>query len=286
MRVRWFAMTFALSIFFALAIPHPALGEDRGTGHFRLGEHGVKLRHAIAVRKEARGDPGDDQIYVYLSDQALDAAKVAAAFDPDDGVGEQYRDRVGGYVRLCIAADGSECGLYYRRNEHSDSFNSAGYGTLTLDKISSDRIAGRWVLAEPEDFFDKTYDFDLRFDAAIHAPPGDALAAGGGEPGAAYRAYAEAIAKGDIAALRRTLGDSAAWRLPEDDTERVKETLKDLRDEQPMNPTVIRGRRFGDDAVLWVRGVDRDDIAREGRVRMRRDNSVWMVLEQDLDSVD
>jgi hypothetical protein len=286
MRIRWFAVSVALSSVFALTMPHPALGEDRGTGHFRFGQQGVTLRHAIAVRKEARGDPSEDQIYVYLSDQPLDAAMVAAAFDPDDGVSEQYRERIGGYVRLCIAADGSECGLYYRRNEPSDSFNSGGYGTLTLDKNNSDRIAGRWVLVEPEDFFDKTYDFDLRFDAAIHAPPGDALAAGGGEPGTAYRAYADAVAKGDTAALRRILGDSAAWRLPEDDTERVKETLKDLRDEQPVNPTVIRGRRSGDDAVLWVRGVDRDDIAREGRVRMRRDNGVWVVLEQDLGSVD
>ena len=42
----------------------------------------------------------------------------------------------------------------------------------------------------------------------------------------------------------------------------------------------------GDQAVLWVEGVDRDDIRQRGRVLMRRDGDQWVFAEADLDSVE
>jgi hypothetical protein len=66
----------------------------------------------------------------------------------------------------------------------------------------------------------------------------------------------------------------------------VRETLKDLRDGQPLDPEILRGRRDGDSVVLWIRGVDRDEIPREGRVRMTRKGNAWVIGEHDLDSVD
>lgn len=275
--------TLALAALIAFA-PTQSRAADTGSGHFRMGGSSVKLKHAVAVRYEKHLDPTDDQVFVFLSDHPLDPAIVATAFDPDDGARESYGDRSGGYVRVCLTPDGGECGLYYTRNDPSDSFNSSGYGDLSIAAQSRDRIAGRWTLDEPEDFFGKTYDFDLRFDAAIHTPPGTPLPAGGGDAGVAYRAYAAAVAKGDIVALRDFLGDGAEWRLRDNDGERVKETLKALRDEQPLAPDVLRGRRHSDTVVLWVRGTDRDDIARAGRVRMSWKDGRWSVGEQDLDT--
>lgn len=259
---------------------------DNGSGHFRKGEHGVDVRHAIAVLRERSLDPAEDEILVYLSDQPLDAMKAAATFDPDDSVREQYSDRSGGYVQVCITADGGECGLFYLHRDPGDSFNISGYGELKLDTQTRDRIAGRWSLREPEDFFGETYDYDLRFDVAIVTPPGASLPAGGGGPGKAYRAYADAVAKGDLAALRRMLGESARWRMPEGDDNRSKDTLKELRNEQPLQPDILRGRSDGNQAVLWVEGVDRDDIRQRGRVLMRRDGDQWVFAEADLDSVE
>ena len=257
---------------------------DTGRGHFRMGDDRVAFRHAIAVRHESHVDPAEDALFVFLSDRPLDPATVAAAFDPDDGAHESYGEHSGGFVRLCIGPDGHECGLFYRRFAPGDSFNSAGYGELTLTTHDTDRIAGRWVLDEPEDFFGKTYDFDLRFDAAIHAPPGTPLPAGGGDAGAAYRTYADAVKTGNVRTLRGFLGDGAEWRLPDNDPDRIKETLKDLRDAQPLAPDILRGRRSGDTVVLWIRGTDRDDITREGRVRMLWKEGRWVVGEQDLDT--
>lgn len=277
---------FALLALTLFGLTGTAVAADSGSGHFRMGDSSVQVRHAIAVRRERHIDPAEDEVFVYVSDRPLDAAKAAAAFDPDDSVNEQYGERSGGYVRICITPDGGECGMYYRRRDPDDSFNTSGYGKLNLDARTAQRIAGRWLLAEPEDFFGKAYDYDLRFDAAIAQPPGTPLPAGGGDAGTAYRAYAAAVAKGDIVALRALMGEDARWRLPDDDDDRVKETLKDLRDEQPQQPTIVRGRIHGDEAVLWVEGVDRDEIKREGRVRMLREGRGWRVGEQDLDSVE
>ncbi len=277
-----FAM-LALALFGSIGPSHAA---DTGSGHFRMADNGLKVEHVIAVRREEHLDPAEDNIFIYLSDHPLDAAKVAAAFDPDDAASEQLGERSGGTIRLCLTPDGGECGLHYRRRDPDDSFNTSGYGELKLDTQTNARIAGRWVLTGPEDFFGKTYDFDLRFDAAIAQPPGTPLPAGGDAAGTAYRAYAAAVAKGDIVALRASMGEDARWRLPHNDEERMKETLKDLRDEQPQRPKILRGRLNSDEAILWVEGVDRDDIKRRGRVRMVREWDAWRVDERDLESVE
>jgi hypothetical protein len=264
----------------------PARAADNGSGHFRMGEDRATFSHAVAVRNEHHLDPAEDEIYVFLSDRPLDPAILLDAFGPDDGASDSYGERAGAFLRICIAPDGHECGLYLQRVGGGGSFNTSGSGELVLSAHDRTRIAGRWQLAEPEDFFDKTYDFDLRFDAAVHHPPGNALPAGGGDAGAAYRRYADAVAKGDLAALRPFLGDNAAWRLPDDDRDRARETLKDLRDGQPLAPEILRGRRHDNTVVLWIRGTDRDDITREGRVRMRRRGDAWTVEEHDLETVE
>ncbi|MBP6748332.1 MAG: hypothetical protein KA144_01725 [Xanthomonadaceae bacterium] len=275
-----FAQALTLCALFAAA---QVAAEDRGSGYFRKGAQRLDLRYAVAVREEPTANAADDRVLIFLSDRPLDADAMAAAFDPQEVVlRDRDAERSGGYVRVCVTTDGQECGLYYDRDAPSDSLNSSGYGTLTLNARTAQRIAGRWTLSEPEEFFGETYEFDLDFDVAIRAAPGRALPTDGGEAGAAYRAYAAAVATGDLPVLRRFLGENADWRLPQDDADRAKETLKSLRDEQPLKPEILRGRIDGDEAVLWVRGTDRDDIAREGRVRMRRASGVWTLAEQSL----
>ena len=83
----------------------------------------------------------------------LEAAAIAAAFDPSRAADGQLGDRAAGYVRVCIDPDGGECGLYFSRNNPSASFNTSGYGALTLEPAQPGRVAGRWVLAKPDDFF-------------------------------------------------------------------------------------------------------------------------------------
>ena len=262
-----------------------ASATDRGSGHFRKGEMRLEVKHVIAVANEE--DDGGDRTFVYLSDIPLDAKKIAAAFRASTAAEEQMGDGSAGYVRICIDAEGGECGLYFSHNQPNASFNSSGYGVFKLATAPAGRIAGRWTLAEPGDFFGETYDFDLVFDVAVTPPPGTPLAAGGGEPGKAYRAWTAAVAKGDLPVLRALVGgDYNGWRLNSEDQGNVKEALKDLRDGTPLQARILRGRIDGDSAVLWVEGKDRDDILRRGRVSMQRVEGAWRYMEADLDSVE
>ena len=256
---------------------------DRGSGHFRKGETRIDLKHVIAV---ANDEDDGARTFVYLSDIPLDLRKIAAAFQASSAAEAQLGDGSAGYVRICIDGEGGECGLYFSHNKPNASFNSAGYGAFKLEPAAAGRIAGRWVLAEPDDFFGETYDFDLVFDVAVTPPPGTPLAADGGEPGKAYRAWTAAVAKGDLPVLRALVGgDYNGWRLNSEDQGNVKEALKDLRDGTPLQARILRGRIDGDSAVLWVEGKDRDDILRRGRVQMQRVEGVWRYVEADLDSV-
>ena len=256
---------------------------DRGSGHFRKGETRIDLKHVIAV---ANDEDDGARTFVYLSDIPLDVRKIAAAFQASSAAEAQLGDGSAGYVRICIDGEGGECGLYFSHNKPNASFNSAGYGAFKLEPAAAGRIAGRWVLADPGDFFGETYDFDLVFDVAVTPPPGKPLAADGGEPGKAYRAWTAAVAKGDLPVLRALVGgDYNGWRLNSEDQGNVKEALKDLRDGTPLQARILRGRIDGDSAVLWVEGKDRDDILRRGRVQMQRVEGVWRYVEADLDSV-
>ena len=267
-----------------LCVAFTSHAADRGSGHFRKGEVRLEVKYAIAVANEE--DDGGDRTFVYLSDVPLDAAKIAGAFHASSAAEAQMGDGSAGYVRVCIDAEGGECGLYFSHNKPTASFNSSGYGEFKLQAAPAGRVAGRWVLAEPDDFFGETYDFDLVFDAAVAPPPGKPLPADGGEPGKAYRAWTAAVAKGDLPVLRTLVGgDYNGWRIKSDDQDDVKAALKDLRDGTPVEAKVLSGRIDGDNAVLWVEGKDRDDILRRGRVLLQRDGGGWRYMEADLSNV-
>lgn len=145
------------------------------SGYFRMGDVRLDVRHAIAVVDEESESGEGDNTFVFLSAAPLDAAKVAAAFDPMDAVREQ--DPEGGYIRVCVDAEGGDCGLFFS----PEGFNSGGYGESSLEHNDARRVAGRFVLAEPEDFMGEAYQFDLRFDTAITPLPGTPLPPGGGD---------------------------------------------------------------------------------------------------------
>jgi hypothetical protein len=274
------------SLLLALCVAGTA-ASAAGTGgaYFRYDKTRLEIKHAYAVVKEERSGP--NQLYLFLTSDPLDAKKVADAFDPGSEVNEQTNGKAGGYVRICVMPDGKECGLYFSHNEPSESFNMSGSGEFKLAKQTAATVEGRWQMTKPDDFFGKTYDFDMPFSATITAAtPGTPLPADGGAPGKAYAAYLAALAKGDLPALRKMLGESARWQLPEDDEQSARQGLKDLRDGKPVAVKILSAIQRGDRAVLKVEGVDRDDIKRAGRVLMVKDGDAWRAEKQDLGSVD
>lgn len=269
-----------------LLLSTSVLAADRGSGHFRKGEVRLALKYAVAVLNDDGRNADEAQTYVFLSDVPLDAGKVAAAFNPGSAVEAQLGEGTAGYVRVCITPLGDECGLYFSHNKPNASFNSSGSGEFTLEKAPAGRLAGRWLLAKPSDFFGETYDFDLNFDVAITPAPGKPLPVDGGAPAKAYRVWIAAVVAGDLPVLRGMAGESVLWRLNSDDKSTQRSALKDLRDGSPVAVTITRGRVDGDAAVLWVEGRDRDDILRRGRVEMQQTRERWRFVSADLSEVD
>ena len=103
----------------------------------RKGEVRVDVKHVVAVANEEDAD--GDRTFVYLSDVPLDAKKIAAAFHASSAAEEQLGEGSAGYVRICIDAQGGECGLYFSHNKPTASFNSSGYGEFKL----LDHVLGR-----------------------------------------------------------------------------------------------------------------------------------------------
>jgi hypothetical protein len=260
-----------------------ASAADSGSGYFRYDKLRMDVKHAYAITDESK--PG--HTLVFLTSLPLDMKVVADAFDSRSEVDEQMHGKSGGYVRVCVDAEGKECGLYFSHNEPSESFNMSGSGVFTTAKHTPAQNDGRWLLDKPEDFFGKTYEFDLKFSVATTAPSaGTALPADGGAPGRAYTAYLAALTKGDLPALRKMLGESGSWRLPENDENSSKEGLKDMRDGKPVSAKILSAVQRGDHAVLNVEGVDRDEIKRRGRVLMTKTGEDWRYETADLSSVD
>lgn len=265
----------------------PGMAASSASGSFRYDELTMKVVNAYAFREEKNDAPGTYTTYVYLTSKPIDGQAAANAFDPGRAIDEEIDDQPAGYVRLCFNPDFSECGIYFSHEEPLESFNTSGYGKLELASKDAKRLAGTWILAEPEDFFDKTYQFDLTFDAEVIAPtPGTALPADGGEPGKAYQAWLAAIAKGDFDTLRAMLGEAGDWQFPKDDEKSAKENLKYLRDGKPVSVKILKGEQRGDQAILTVEGVDRDDLKLRGRVLMAKGEGGWRQEQSDLDSVE
>jgi hypothetical protein len=258
-----------------------------GSGYFRMADNKQDFKHAIALSRESSSEPGKRKVNVYVTTHPVDAAQAAAAFDLDSGVTEQLREVGGGMTRLTINPDGSDGGIWFWSSEPSDTFNTSGFGKLTLTTQTASRIEGSHVLAEPEDFFDKTYQFDLKFAADVTSADfaGTALGAGGGEPGRAYLAWTVAVAKGDADALREQMGESAQWMLPKDDAESSKSYIDMLRYSTPIDAKVTRGWLQGDTAVIAIEGKDGDGNEQRGVVRMVKDGERWKEDGKDISTV-
>jgi len=279
------ARPLVVSLLLALTAAGVGTSAAAGGAYFRFDKTRMDIKHAYAVMHEERKGPA--QVYLFLTSDPIDVQKVADAFDPGSEVNDQTHDKPGGYVRVCVMAEGKECGLYFSHNEPSESFNMSGSGEFKLATQTPTQLEGRWVMSKPDDFFGKTYDFDMPFKATVTAATaGTPLGADGGAPGKTYTGYLAALAKGDLPALRRILGESARWRLPEDDENSSKQGLKDLRDGKPVSVKILSAMQRGDHAVLRVEGVDRDEIKRAGRVLMAKSGDGWSIETDDLGSVD
>jgi hypothetical protein len=275
------------ALLFAGLASLPAWAASTGSGFFRMGDNKQSYSHAVALSRESASEPGKREVKIYLTTHAVDPTQAIGGFDLDQGITDQLREVGGGMTRISVNADGSESGMWFWVSEPSDTFNTSGFGKFTLSANTPTRIEGSHVLSEPEDFFDKTYEFDLKFaiDVTNADFSGDALPAGGGDAGKAWLGYVEAVKKGDLDYLRAQLGEAAEWMLPKDNEESSKSYVEGLRYGLPASATVTGGWLQGDRAILKVDGKDGDGNAQRGVVLMVRDGDRWKEESKDLKTI-
>jgi len=265
----------------ALAALPAAHAADSASGYFRMGDNRVELAYGCGYQVE--GDEGNQKL-LFLADRELDCAAAQTALDPESVLEDQVREAKGGYVRILYNPKTETPNLYYSLSEPSDSFNTAGYGTWTETVATDERSEGSWKI-DTQEFFDKTYDCDLHWSLALDGAPvrGQALPAGGGEPGKALEAYVKAVVGDDTAGFRAhatgALRDDA---LSNEGTEWFADQWKYFKEYELAEVEILGGKIDGERATLQVKGKQGDGEKVEGRVRLVREDGAWKVLEKNL----
>ncbi|MGH9443767.1 MAG: hypothetical protein ACRD16_16000, partial [Thermoanaerobaculia bacterium] len=142
-------------------------------------------------------------------------------------------------------------------------------------------LSGSISTAKEEEFLDHRYRSDVRFHAAIREafrePPvpdavtGKKLPAGGGEPGKAWKTLHEAIARKDLAAIRKL---SPPGGMPDMSDEDLRKGLELLAVMSPEKIVIEDGYVRGDDAVLYMAGVQGGE-KQYGTVRLSKIGGIW-----------
>jgi hypothetical protein len=279
MRLRAMLAAFAAA---ALLVPAGAAHCSEASGFFRFGDDRADFSHGVAIRWDDPDNPGSSKLGVVLSAEPLDAASAQGNMRPLDALTGQlsYGDP---YLQLSLEAgdDGLTIGHLF---VSPGGFNTSGNGDERI-AIEGGRVKGSWKLA-PKEFFDKTYEADFRFDVALVdlKDPGQALPAGGGEPGKAYSAYIEALAKGNVEAVKAAMTESRGWVFAwAEDEKEIAKALETEALHKPVKVTVLGGWIDGDRAQIKVEGPGRYGGMYAGRVMMVKDGGRWKVDEQNLD---
>lgn len=159
-------------------------------------------------------------------------------------------------------------------------------GGLDLDaELSSagpEEFRGR--LSGSGEFFDDSYEIDLRFAARIPKPEelGEPLPAGGGEPGKAYLEWVELLATGDLDLIRSKLPAEKLQEMDELQKEfelSDAEVLEFLTLFQPTDLKVRGGLVAGETAYLDVEGKSEGEPA-IGRIKMKLAEGRWVLRSE------
>jgi hypothetical protein len=153
------------------------------------------------------------------------------------------------------------------------------YPQLELAGTGPETFAGRVFHAEPAEFFDDTFQYDFTFSVPLadpFGPIGEPLPAGGGEPGAAYLEFVDAIHAGDLERLKALVPPERAAMLEGDDAQEIIGFI------QMMTPTgveIVGGSSDGETAILQATGT-MDGVAATGAITLVHQDGRWISTDE------
>lgn len=258
----------------------------KASGYFRMDKLRTTFAHACAFRVLDPASPSGTT-HVVLSSVPLDCEAADRSFSPVEALKAAAEAKKPALVTLSFPAGGAVTRIEHGSWESADpvdSFSFGGQGTVTMQANTETVTTGRYAVAKPESFFDKTFQFDFSWDTPVlsGSMAGTPVKGDGGEIGAAYRRYLAAVAKGDLAAVRANATTERAGSIPDVKGSEAQRFAKLMQAFELKTATIIGGVQRGDDAVLLVQGLDFDKMAMHGRVVMRRDAGTWKVVKVSL----
>jgi hypothetical protein len=165
--------------------------------------------------------------------------------------------------------------------EQAANVSGGTYPELEITKTGPDRFSGRVYHPEVQEFFDDTFQFDFTFDIPLSdpfAPIGEALPAGGGEPGAAFVAWCDAVHAGDIDRLKALMPAEQLAMIESEDEAQIREDLEFMKMMTPTEIEVLGGSSDGETAILDVKGT-MDGQAVRGEITMVLTDGRWVTTD-------
>ena len=262
----------------ALAIAVPSFAADVAKGSFHFGPVKFDVVDAIAYEVEVKDAKPPVMTVVVLTDFKIDRKGVMDAIDtPGALIAQINANQKGSFVLVRLSAPG-RCGLSglvgdgAKQIDLGDSFTSkASQGAV--------RVAGECYTVVPGKMFDDSYDFHLTYDQPLLIIPRPSpLAAGGGEPGAAFAALVKAIQAADWNAAHLHLRPEEVPQTAPKAAE-MKEYFRGIGLNYPKTVTVTGGLIKGDRANIDIKGTNYEGKKIKGVVAVQKIAGNWRVLD-------
>jgi hypothetical protein len=197
-----------LALTLAAACPAHAPAQDgTATGTLRLGDRTAALRYAYASARQDFIDKTMEAIHVLLSDVPLSESARNDLFTLI-GLGRKGQATI---LEVAIDAKGQPItGAIYAAAVNG-MLSLSGIHEFERERFDRTGISGRLRTRAPTDVAKVTFEYDVRFSAAISRPNDKERAASlSSPPAVAAAAYLRALATGDIDAFRRALTNNRA----------------------------------------------------------------------------
>lgn len=242
----------------------------------------ISPRYAAAYLVRDQRNARTTQVEILLAESPVDAKSIQAAFDPHMVAInlDALRDR--NYVLLFVSPDG-RVGMNATFGKTMTQFLNDTDGGLKAEFTAktATRLEGRLSSSAPLKTMDgTTYSVDLRFAVDVPAlPAGNALPAGGGEPGKAFTAFVAAALKKNWTAIRAASSPAAlelfdkSYNTPAENAEGAETLLKAWVSVAKMK--ITGGQSGADAAILDVEGEMFPGTMGLSRVRMVKIGEVW-----------
>lgn len=274
----------ALASFVLLAAVPAVAGPASGTVRSATGT--ITVTQAVAYTVRDMRNPRTWRTEVLLTDVPVDGAALRGDLDPHVRAInlDALNDR--NYVLLWVSAEGVvSMNATYSKTMTQYMTDTAGGLKAELTTNTAAKVEGRVYSPSPLKTMDgPTYTIDVKFSAdVIPALTGPALPAGGGDPGKAFTAFMNAIAKKNWNGIKGGLSPATLPSFEKDyntPAENLSSAVDILSAWLPLDKAKVAGGVLvsDTDAVLEMEG-ERFGSRQLTLVRMTKSGAVWQFRE-------